>query len=208
MALAMAALITEHQQELTSVSQFLKYAQLDKKGDNYLELLTQAGLDEIQDVQEADDEMLSAAGMLKQFHRKRFLKLARNCTYRHARGVAGGDLEGADAEREELPNSLATMQAQMETLRMKYDEQVQLVQDLQQQLEGFLAKQPPSPPGTPVHDGAQDSVPRAYLFVSHSRRDAGALNAARMFARAMGRAVARHTGVPSARLATPARTGR
>ena len=106
----MAALINERHEELTSVEQFLEYARLDKQADGYLELLSRAGLDEIDDVQEADDEMLSTAGMGKQFHRKRFLKLAKQCKFRPVPATGGGKPERADAECdqcEELRAALA-----------------------------------------------------------------------------------------------------
>ena len=68
-----AALISDDNEELRTVAQFLAYAKLDGKADGYLELLSRAGLDAVEDVPEADDEALASAGMSKLFHRKRFL---------------------------------------------------------------------------------------------------------------------------------------
>ncbi len=174
--------------ELRTVAEFLAYARLDsaKVSEDYVTLLADVGLDDVEGIGDVTDEDLVRWGMTKEMHRKRFIKNAAKCRLRDGGVlVVGTDTSSDEAsELRRLRTDNETLRAEIETLRAGN--------------ETLLARLPTHPPGTPPQADA-DPKELPHLFISHSRRDPGALNAARLFAYAMKHAIDRALDKPFCR---------
>ena len=155
------------------------------------------------------DEQLQRWGMKKEMHRFRFLKFACKCRPQSG-GSADREERSSDAQQEEVAalreeiaaqrtrhdeentaqltpheEEIAALRKEIAAQRTRHEEEIAA---LRTRYEG--GGQPHSPPSTPERVESQ-SVDLPHLFVSHSRRDPGALNAARLFAYALKHAVDR-----------------
>eukprot|EP01043_Picozoa_sp_COSAG02_P039623 COSAG02_NODE_3143_length_7292_cov_20.803698_9_plen_768_part_01 len=164
---------------LRTVAEFLAYARLDsaKVQEDYVGLLGDVGLDDVEGIGDVTDADLERWGMKKEMHRKRFIKNAAKCRSRDG-GLVVAVVTVADAVIQTDSDDAS------EIRRLRTENE-----SLRAQLHQAQAGSPGTPPQTDAEPEEEEDLP--HLFISHSRRDPGALNAARLFAYAMKHAVDR-----------------